>query len=105
MRSSTARTVAACWSVEMALDDEERRELETLRAERAIHRVILRYARGVDSLDFERVRSCFHPDAQVRWGDWYEGNRDESVAWLSERIPALRGGRGKGYFASTGDRT
>ena len=37
----------------MALDDAEREELHTLRAERAIHRVMLAYARGVDTCDFE----------------------------------------------------
>lgn len=73
------------------MNDAERRELEELRAERAIHRVMLRYARGVDSGDFERVRGCFHADAQVTWGAWFTGTRDESIAWLSDAIPKLEG--------------
>jgi hypothetical protein len=75
----------------MALEDAEREELETLRAERAIHRVMLAYARGVDTCDFERVRDCFHADARVEWGDWYRGSRDEAIRWLSETIPSLDG--------------
>ena len=73
----------------MALDDAEREELETLRAERAIQRVMLAYAHGVDGCDFERVRDCFHPDAEVSWGDWYQGGRDEAIAWLEETMPRL----------------
>ena len=74
-----------------ALDEDERAELETLRAEREIHRVFLRYARGVDRLDFEAVRACFHPDARVRWGDFFEGERDAAIAYLEATIPALDG--------------
>ena len=75
----------------MPLDETERAELEQLRAEREIHRVMLVYARGVDACDFEAVRGCFHPDAEVIWGDWYRGTRDEAIAWLGEAIPALEG--------------
>lgn len=75
----------------MPLSDDERRELETLRAEREIHRVMLRYARGADQLDFEMIRGCFHPDARVSWGDFYTGSRDEAVSWLAETLPAIRG--------------
>lgn len=73
------------------MNDAERRELEELRAERAIHRVMLCYARGVDSGDFEMVRGCFHADARVSWGEWFSGTRDESIAWLAEAIPKLQG--------------
>ena len=54
---------------------EHEEELAILRAEREITRVILSYARGVDSHDWERVRSCFHPDARIRYGDYFSGDR------------------------------
>ena len=73
------------------MDDADVHELAELRAERAIHRVMLRYARGVDSRDFEMVRDCFHPEARVTWGDWFSGTRDESIDWLSQAIPRLDG--------------
>lgn len=37
--------------------------LETLLARTEIADVINRYARGIDRLDFDLVRSCYHPDA------------------------------------------
>ncbi len=37
--------------------------MEELLARQEIADVILRYARGIDRLDFELVRSCYHPDA------------------------------------------
>lgn len=66
-------------------------ELEILRAERAISRVILTYARGVDHLDFALVRSCFHPDARVHYGEWFQGDLDEAIAWLEASLPRLDG--------------
>ena len=38
-------------------------DLETLIAKQEITDVVYRYARGIDRLDFELVRSCYHPDA------------------------------------------
>lgn len=37
--------------------------IETLIARQQIADVIYRYARGIDRMDFELVRSCYHPDA------------------------------------------
>src|ERR1051325_10398943 len=37
--------------------------LETLLARQEIADAILRYARGIDRLDFDLVRSCYHADA------------------------------------------
>lgn len=49
----------------MAPDSEIKRLLD----EGAVRDVILRYARGVDRLDWELVRSCFHPAAVLEYGD------------------------------------
>jgi hypothetical protein len=67
----------------------ERDELDSLRAERAIARVILCYARAVDALDFERLRNCFHPDARIVYGSLFEGRRDAAIAWLEDSLTRL----------------
>ena len=69
---------------------EDREEWALYRAERAISRVILSYARGVDARDFRRVRECFHEDARVHYGDWFSGDLAEAMAFLEESIPRLR---------------
>ena len=71
----------------MGADD----ELALLMAEREISRVILRYAHGVDRLDFPAVRACFHPDARIHYGDWFSGDLDEGIAWLERSLPRLDG--------------
>ncbi len=43
--------------------------LDTLIAERDITRILMLYARGIDRIDAELVKSCFHPDAVLRYGD------------------------------------
>ncbi len=65
-------------------------DLETLMAEREITRVFLTYARAVDSLDFERLRSCFHPDARIHYGEMFSGNLEETIAWLENSLPRLQ---------------
>lgn len=64
-------------------------ELAIWRAERAISRVILRYARAVDQRDFVAVRDCFHSSARVHYGDWFSGDLDEALGFLERSIPAL----------------
>jgi len=64
-------------------------EIAVWRAERSITRVIQRYARAVDARDFERVRTCFHDDAEVRYGDWFVGDLDAAMNFLTESIPRL----------------
>jgi hypothetical protein len=66
-------------------------EIEVLTAERAITRVILSYARAVDALDFPRLRSCFHPDARIHYGELFSGGRDEAIAWLEDSLSRLKG--------------
>jgi hypothetical protein len=65
-------------------------ELRVWRAEREISRVILRYARGVDARDFEKVRGCFHSDARIRYGDWFSGDLEAAMAFLLDSIPRLQ---------------
>ena len=47
---------------------------------RAIHDLVLRYCRGIDRLDVDIVRSCFHPDATDTHGS-FSGTAEEFIAW------------------------
>jgi SnoaL-like domain len=55
-----------------------------------IAEVVLRYCRGVDRLDFELVRSCYHDDA-VDHHTGFEGDADSYIAWLTGLLPRLSG--------------
>ncbi len=56
----------------------------------AIYEVILRYCRGIDRLDLELVRSCYHPGA-IDHHTNFEGNRDEFVVWVEGALRLLAG--------------
>ncbi len=60
--------------------------LEALLAKQAIYEVLLRYCRGIDRVDMELVRSCYHPGA-IDHHTGFEGDRDQFVLWVE---PALR---------------
>ncbi|MCA9504139.1 MAG: nuclear transport factor 2 family protein [Spirochaetaceae bacterium] len=66
-------------------------ELEILWAEREITRVILTYARAVDRLDFGLLRTCFHPDARLHYGEHWSGDLEAGLAWLERSLPKLAG--------------
>jgi SnoaL-like domain len=57
-------------------------QLERAADEADIRRVIYRYCRGVDRVDLELVRSCYHPGAQDSHGT-FVGDVDEFVDWLT----------------------
>lgn len=61
-------------------------QLADLLAEGAIRRVLLTYARGIDRLDLELVRSCYWPEATDLHGT-FRGTRDEFISWVG---PLLR---------------
>ncbi|MDR5814132.1 nuclear transport factor 2 family protein [Caballeronia sp. LZ033] len=52
-----------------------------------IREVLLRYARGVDRRDWERVRAAFFEDARDDHAD-FEGTRDAFIAWVRQRHDA-----------------
>lgn len=77
------------------VDQRERRghalsaaELDLLLAERAITRVLNRYAQGVDRRRFDQIRECYWPDGYDRHGS-FEGTVPDYVAWLEEVLPNL----------------
>jgi len=60
--------------------------IDQLLARREIADVILRYARGIDRLDLELVRSCYHPDAYDDHGA-FKGNVDEFIEAAGSFLP------------------
>ena len=57
-------------------------------AERDIRNVLFRYAKGIDRLDWELVRSCFHSDARLTYGA--PSTTDEFIAGASRGLPGYR---------------
>lgn len=55
-----------------------------------IAEVVLRYCRGVDRLDFDLIRSCYHDDG-VDHHTGFDGDADSYVAWLKGGLPRLGG--------------
>jgi hypothetical protein len=51
-----------------------------------IHETVLRYCRGVDRMDLELVRACYHPDATDSHGS-FSGTVDEFLAWIGRLLP------------------
>jgi len=46
-----------------------------------IRQVVLRYCRGIDRMDRELVRSCYHPDATDSHGT-FSGGVEEFLTWV-----------------------
>ena len=61
-------------------------DLETLIAKQEITDVVYRYARGIDRLDFELVKSCYHPDAYDDHGA-FKGSVDEFIEMCEGFLP------------------
>jgi ketosteroid isomerase-like protein len=61
-------------------------ELARLIDEAAIKDVHLRYCRGIDRMDWEMVRSCYHPDAIDDHGP-FRGGIDAFIEWVQELLP------------------
>ncbi len=65
--------------------------IEEVVAREEIRDVLLRYTRGIDRLDLELVRSCYHDDARDDHGA-YQGDLDGFLAWVGDALS---------YFDST----
>lgn len=64
--------------------------LEKLLHKQAIYEVVMRYCRGIDRLDFDLLRSAYHPDG-IDHHTGFDGTVDEFIAWLGPKLPALGG--------------
>ncbi len=60
--------------------------VDDLIARQEITDVIYRYARGIDRLDFDMVRSCYHPDAYDDHGS-FTGSVEEFIEMCSRFLP------------------
>ncbi|HEU5265405.1 MAG TPA: nuclear transport factor 2 family protein [Jatrophihabitans sp.] len=60
-------------------------DLDLLLAERAIHRALTRYSRGVDRFDFEAVRSCYWPDGTDDHGS-FVGGVDDFIVFVEKSL-------------------
>ena len=58
------------------------KSVDDLIAESEIRNVHLRYCRGVDRMDWELVRACYHPDATDDHGA-FTGVIDEFLEWVA----------------------
>ncbi|MGF6382445.1 nuclear transport factor 2 family protein [Paraburkholderia sp. CNPSo 3155] len=61
-------------------------KLQALLDEADIRRVHIRYCRGIDRMDWDLVRSCYHPDAIDRHGA-YNGGVEGFIEWAAELLP------------------
>lgn len=59
--------------------------IDELLDQQAVRDVLIRYTRGIDRMDSELVRSCYHPDAHDDHGA-FRGGREEFVAWYQEAL-------------------
>ncbi|WP_110206851.1 nuclear transport factor 2 family protein [Nocardioides daejeonensis] len=58
---------------------------------RAIHDLVLRYCRGIDRIDLELVRSCYHPGG-IDHHTGFDGPVEEYVEWLRPLLGRSAGG-------------
>src|ERR1700686_1033722 len=58
---------------------------EELVAREEIRDDLFRYTRGIDRMDVDLVRSCYHPDAHDDHGA-YRGDLDGFLAWVQDAL-------------------
>jgi len=63
-----------------------RKTIEDVVAEATIKDIHIRYCRAVDRMDFDLLRSCFHPDAVTDYG-YFGGGIDAFIESAREQIP------------------
>jgi hypothetical protein len=65
-------------------------QLRRLLDEAAMRDVLARYARAIDRMDWDLLRSCYHPGAIDEHGR-YDGDVEGFIAWLERELPAYKG--------------
>jgi hypothetical protein len=81
------------------------KSIEDLIAESEIRDVHLRYCRGVDRMDWDLVRSCYHPDATDDHGS-FKGEIEGFLKWVAvalERYEVTAHFTGNQLVEVTGD--
>ncbi len=64
--------------------------LDVVVAKQEITELLYRYCRGVDRLDLDLVRSCYHPDATDSHGS-FEGTVEEYLVWCERLLRRYTG--------------
>lgn len=64
--------------------------IDALLAEASIRDIQIRYCRGVDRMDFELLRTCFHPEATMDYG-FFACGVDEFIALAEASLKAYLG--------------
>lgn len=64
-----------------------RKTVEEMLAEAAIKDIQIRYCRACDRMDFDLLRSCFHPDATTEYG-FFGGSVDDFIASAQAGLPS-----------------
>ncbi len=67
-----------------------RLSLEDLLAKQEIYDVLCRYCRGIDRLDMNLVRGCYHADA-VDHHTGFDGGLEEFLAWAESQLRQMDG--------------
>jgi len=73
-----------------AREDALNKTIDDLLAEAAVRDLHARYCRAVDRMDFDLLRSCFHPDAVAEYG-FFVGGVDAFVAMAKDSLAAYTG--------------
>ncbi len=63
-----------------------KKTIDDVLAEAAIRDVQMRYCRACDRMDFDLLRSCFHPDASTEYGI-FGGNVDAFIEVSRQMLP------------------
>ena len=63
-----------------------RKTIGDVLAEAAIKAVQMRYCRACDRMDWDLLRSCFHPDAVTQYG-FFGGSVDDFIASARQALP------------------
>lgn len=72
------------------MTDDLPQEVQDLLAKQAIHEVLLRYCRGLDRLDGDLIRDCYHPDATDDHG-LFNGLGEDFVPYALPHLETMRG--------------
>jgi hypothetical protein len=67
-----------------------RKTIEDVVAEATIKDIQIRYCRACDRMDFDLLRSCFHPDATTQYG-FFGGGVDAFIEGARQQLPHFVG--------------
>jgi len=65
-----------------------KKTIDEVVAEAAIRSVQISYCRAIDRMDFDLLRTCFHPDATADYG-FFSGGMDEFIAMAKTSLKSF----------------